>query len=273
MQYRLFTLLALALISAFPVRAQDTGLDRLTLRDETFGWEAVGRLDFGASGFCTGTLIATDLVLTAAHCLYDRQSGRPEDIGRIMFRAGFRDGQAVAEKAALRAVAHRGYDPAEPAGAHSIRHDLAIVQLADPIPAALAAPFSVQSLGGSNSVSVVSYARGRQDALSWQRGCRVLGRQDGLLAFTCDVDFGSSGAPVFDISQGRARIVSVISAGSRYDAGTIAFGMELPALLADLKSALRSGRGVLSAAKPEPGIRRIGAGDGARVGGARFVTP
>ncbi|MFY8194492.1 MAG: trypsin-like serine peptidase, partial [Novosphingobium sp.] len=105
------------------------------------------------AGFCTGTLIATDLVLTAAHCLFDRQTGQPEDIGRIRFRAGLRDGEAVAEVAAVRAVAHRGYDPRERTGEHSIRHDLALVQLAAPIPAAVAAPFAVRRPGNPDKVS------------------------------------------------------------------------------------------------------------------------
>lgn len=99
------------------------------------------------------------------------------------------------------------------------------------------------------------------------------GRQNGLLAFNCGVDFGSSGAPVFGPTQGRARIVSIISAGTRDKTGTVAFGMDLPVLLADLKAALRSGQGVLTAAKAQPRIRRIGPCDGARDIGARFVTP
>jgi hypothetical protein len=49
--------------------------------------------------------------------------------------------------------------------------------------------------------------------------------------------------------------------------------MDLPVLLADLKAALRSGQGVLTAAKAEPRIRRIVQCDGARDIGARFVTP
>ena len=253
----------------------NSGLDRLTRRDETFGWEAVGRLDIGDHGFCTGTLIATDLVLTAAHCLFDHATGAPEDISTITFRAGLSDGTSVAEAHALRAVAHAGYDPHEQTGQNSIRHDLALVQLATQIPSAVAAPFVVQGPGNVQQVSVVSYAQGREEALSWQRACAVVGHRDGLLAFDCDVDFGSSGAPVFDRSEGRARIVSIISAGHKDAEGTLAYGMELPGLLADLKAALRSGHGVFEVAqKALPTIRRIGQGStDSRDISARFVKP
>jgi protease YdgD len=199
-------------------------------------------------------------VLTAAHCLFDRQTGAPEDIGQIRFRAGLREGEAVAEAAAVRAVAH------------SIRLDLALAQLAEPVPAAVAAPFAVRTPGNSDKVSVLSYAQGRRGAvlaaqvhgagaaerpagLQLRRGLRVIGRP-GLWPYA-----------------GRARIVSIISAGTRDKTGTVAFGMDLPVLLADLKAALRSGQGVLTAAKAEPRIRRIGPCDGARDIGARFVTP
>ena len=48
-------------------------------------------------------------------------------------------------------------------------HDVALVQLDSAIPAATAAPFRVDRLPGPNrAVSVVSYARGRAEALSWQ---------------------------------------------------------------------------------------------------------
>ena len=211
-------------------------------------------------------------MLTAAHCLFDRQKGAPEDIGQIRFRAGLREGEAVAEAAAVRAVAHRGYDPRERTGKHSIRLDLALPQLAEPVPAAVAAPFAVRTPGNSDKVSVLSYAQGRRGAvlaaqvhgagaaerpagLHLRRGLRVIGRP-GLWPYA-----------------GRARIVSIISAGTRDKTGTIAFGMDLPVLLADLKAALRSGQGVLTAAMAEPRIRRIGPCDGARDIGARVVTP
>ncbi len=244
--------LSLGLLALSGPALADTGLDRLTRRDEVFGWEAVGRLDFGTSGFCTGTLIATDMVLTAAHCLYDRARGALQPVETIRFRAGLQDGAVVAEQPALRAVMHPAYQPDAPMSEFSVRHDVALVQLAQPIPAAVAAPFVVRQPGSGESVSVVSYAQGREDALSWQRACRVLGKKDGLLAFNCDVDFGSSGAPVFDLSGGRGRIVSIISAGRKEGGGTVAFGMELPGLIEDLKAALRAGLGVMAAEAADP---------------------
>lgn len=247
-----------------PLRAQDmqSGLKRLTLRGDLLGWEGVGRIDLGRGGYCTGTLIAPDLVLTAAHCLVDAQAG-VRDLAGLTFRAGLRDGAAVAERAARRIVLLPEYDPTEADPRRRYRHDVALIELAEPIPAFVAAPFQVATAGrGLREVSVVSFAQGRSDAPSWQRDCSILGREPGLLAFDCDVYFGSSGAPVFDRSGQRARIVSIVSSGRREDGGTIAFGMDLDAPVAQLKRGLRTGKGVVAAT---PGR--------ATAPGARFVRP
>ncbi len=273
---RLGTVLALWLAVTTPVQAQDnSGLDELSRRDEIFGWEAVGRIDVENGGFCTGALIATDLVLTAGHCVFG-PDGTPIDAARMTFRAGLTGDKAIAEVRVARTVAHPAFVAAGPIDADFVRHDVALLQLETPILAAVAAPFSVENPGSRGSVSVVSYAEGREDVLSWQKVCKVLGKQQGLIMVDCDVTFGASGAPVLDRSFGRARIVSIISGGYR-DANnaTVAFGMELPKVVAELQTLLRQGKVLSQSANiaARPAIRRISAGETKRDIGARFVKP
>ena len=89
--------LAALVLLAGPAAAQDNSrLEELTTRDDLRGFEPVGRVDIDNGGFCTGALIAADLVLTAAHCVLD-PDGSPVDAGRITFRAGFSRGSSLAE--------------------------------------------------------------------------------------------------------------------------------------------------------------------------------
>jgi protease YdgD len=274
--------LVLSLASPAAAQTGNTGLAALDRRDQVLGWEAVGRVDIASNGFCTGTLIATNLVLTAAHCLFDSVTAKPVDPRQITFRAGLRGEKVIASGQVIRAVAHPGYTPGEASNAKNVRHDLALLELVQPIPAAQAAPFAVRPAGKLDKVSVVSYARGREDTLSWQRVCTVNAQSQGLIQFDCDVTFGSSGAPVFDLSGNRAQIVSIVSSGHREGNTVSAFGMELPSLLADLKSALNSGKGVMIAQgdAPRAQIRRITVGgsasksaDQGRNTSAKFLRP
>jgi protease YdgD len=266
---------ALILVLGLPAAAQEnSGLDRLDTREDLRGWEAVGRVDIAEGGFCTGTLIAADLVLTAAHCVIE-PGGAPIDAARITFRAGFADGVAIAERPVQRTVAAEGFSGREPAPVEEMLSDVALLQLARPIPSGLISPFVVDLPGAGDEVSVVSYAQGREEALSWQRVCRVLGQQDGFIAVDCDVTYGSSGAPVLDRSGYRARIVSIISSGYRENGQTVAFGMQLPALVDQLKARLRAGRVTSEAPtsdKPSGG-KRISVGGGNSDTGARFIKP
>lgn len=275
--------LALLLLLAGAAAAQEkSGLDELTTRDDLRGFEPVGRIDIEDGGFCTGALIAADVVLTAGHCVLE-SDGTPVDAARITFRAGFAYGSALAESAVARTIVDSGYRNIDPTPIDMLRRDVALLELAQPIPSAVISPFVVAQPGTGDAVSVVSYAQGREEALSWQRVCKVVGRQDWLIAVDCDVTFGASGAPVLDRSGYRARIVSMISAGGEYDGRPVAFGMELPAQVDALKAALRRGEATSAAQSaatvPTPGtalpgtpVKRITSGNGA-AGGAKFLSP
>lgn len=238
----------------------DSGLQRLTLRNEQLGLEAVGRVELGQGSFCSGVLITPSQVLTAGHCLF-KADGTVRDLSGFQFRAGLRDGQAVAQASVRRAVAHPKYDRLDTDRARAIRYDVALLELAEPIPAGTAAPFVVDRLSANKkTVSVVSYAAGRAEAASWQRDCALLARHTGVMVFSCVADFGASGAPVFAKIAGRYRVVSIISSGTQTEDETLVFGMELPEVLDDLRAGLRRGSGVLTLTRGPQEAQVFGAG-------------
>lgn len=259
-------LLALGLMAS-ATTAQTTNLRKLDTENDARVWQAVGRLDTRGSGYCTGTLIAPDLVLTAAHCVYDRQ-GQLHSPENMKFQAGLTNGKPAAQRVVAQIEAHAGYIPNTPLTLDTVRHDVALVRLAEPIPTHELDPFVVFSGKLSNGpVSVVSYGRGRSNALSRQNQCQVLGQRDAVIAVDCDVTFGSSGAPVFTHLNGRGQIASVISGGGVFDGEQVAFGMTLPQVVSDLKRQMRA-----NAPRPKAKVRRLGVGSNKASTGAKFVT-
>ena len=260
------------LLTSSALVAQDARLTRLDTGDQTRGWEAVGRLDIDGRGFCTGALIAPDLVLTAEHCLFDRTTGQRIDHSKIEFRAVWRNGRAEAYRWVRRAVIDPDYTFDEAVVSTRVRNDVALLELQQPIRTTSVVPFDTDSRPRTGDrVGVVSYAYDRADAPSLQEMCGVMGQQEGVLIMSCSVDFGSSGAPIFSFGSEGVRIVSVVSAKAEVRGTKVALGTQLQEPLDRLKAQLAAGDGVFLHASPDS--NRVTPGGVQRDTGAKFVRP
>ena len=260
--------LALGLIASLAV-ADDTGLTSLQTGDAVRGWEAVGRIDFANDSFCTGTLIDTATVITAAHCLYDDAGGiYPASV--IEFRAGLRNGRPEATRGVSRAAIHPRYDRNERDPAVQVRYDIAVLRLSQPIRTSTIEPMTfARSATNNPTVGLVSYAEDRAEAPSLQERCTVLAVERGVIITSCSVNFGASGAPIFRLDGGRPYLVSVVSAMADIEGRPVSMGADLMAPMDEVLALLSAPTGIDTG---NPGARMIRPGDRGDTG-ALFVRP
>ena len=223
---RVFAIAALALLAG-EVAAQDRrnldpigGDDRVITSDPRF--RAVGRLNVAGRGFCTATLIAPALVLTAAHCVFDSRTGDPVAPEDLHFVAGFRKGRYVAHRRGRAVSVHDGFVPGERT-LRAMGHDIALVVLGDPVDGRMVRPIpldkTTESLRFTVPLTVVSYARDRAYLPSVERGCVVRAVEGRLLHTDCDTNFGGSGAPALTERDGTLTVLGLVSGVARVGAG------------------------------------------------------
>jgi V8-like Glu-specific endopeptidase len=232
--------LALALSFAAAPKSTPVNAESGTWRDveNIAGWEAVGRLSISGETMCTGALVAPNLVLTAAHCLYNPTTGRRVRANRITFQAGLAGGKVKAERRVASAKAHPQYRH-KPGGTAQVGHDLALLTLDRPIGSQEVAPLAFEGRPEKGDIlSVVAYTVGNRQDPRMAYPCQVLARKQETLVLNCEVDFGASGAPVFALQGGqRPYLVSVISAKAEMAGRDVSVGTSLdPSVLQILAS-------------------------------------
>ncbi len=233
MRYTLISMLIIVavFIADQPTSSQDLhpGIigkdDRVLLDEQGPPWDAVGQVN--VSGYrmarrCTGTLVAPNLVATAAHCVMDPWSKKPYPLHDIHFLAGVRRAESKGHATAQCLHFPKDYQfippekilptlPAQKVPLRSFLTDVVVVVLDTKLtvdPAPLAEGLSPQR--GLRLVHV-AYAADRRFMPSAHFDCHLLSSDTRPFWFNdCDTHPASSGGPLFITTDGTHRMAAIM---------------------------------------------------------------
>lgn len=196
-----------------------TSFHRNAVDSTEYPWKTVGRVNIGGLTHCTGSLVADNIVLTAAHCLYSKRLRSMVPTSSVHFLAGYAHGEHVAHSRVLAYETGPGFDGINGANTDNMPHDWALLILADPLGATLGyiplhdafQSSEARGANGANGRAVLStsqiatagYPRDRAHILSLEQDCRIVNAFNGgaVLVTSCISLQGDSGGPILQPSD------------------------------------------------------------------------
>ncbi|MGE5517768.1 MAG: trypsin-like serine peptidase [Bacteroidota bacterium] len=218
-------LLAAILLVAAPAQAADTsqrlsrelhgikgGDDRLAVEAGQYPWSAMGRLNNGLGGHCSGVLIGPRLLATAAHCLWNPRTRAAIPVTSLTFVAGYDRGNYLKASKVTRMHAAPGWNLATNnagAGLAGRADDWALLELEEPLGDAVGwvAPGADPQPG--QSVTAAGYGKDKAHVPTAHLGCSVLERRGALAINDCDAVQGDSGGPMLVWQGGQPQLAAL----------------------------------------------------------------
>ena len=181
--------------------------DRITMPSNEFPWSAVGRINNGTGGHCSGVMIGPSLAISAAHCLYNNKQQAFFPPNKIHFVAGNQERNYIAHSIADSYIISKKYRVSTSENIENAKHDWALILLQDEIgyqsgwfglsnfsTIDMATPSETQS-----PFLQAGYSKDRGRELTVHIGCALIAASTdrALIFHQCDAINGDSGGPIF----------------------------------------------------------------------------
>lgn len=215
-------------------------------------WQSIGRVNIGGRAHCSGTLVAEDVVLTAAHCVYSTRDQKMVVPGIVHFVAGYSKGEYLGHSKVKSYIVGDGYRGEEGASRSNLAHDWALLSLEKPLgetlgfltvptgwfdqPEATALPRPMpdskpRNLEITADITTAGYPGDRKHVLSLEEDCNIITTANsGRILFTsCIALRGDSGGPILQKTDDDWNIIGVQT--SALKAGNKISGVGISALV------------------------------------------
>lgn len=214
--------------------------DRIRVDIAQFPWKTIGRLNKDGN-FCTGVLIGRDRIITAAHCFWNKRTGRWSKARYFHFVTGYEKGKYTAAAKGVSFVTAFPVLPNLNKVPLRREDDWAILKLDKPlgekfgyikISEKAGAQFLKQAKGSGEFLQA-GYSRDYAHVLTVHKNCNMTsfsllrGSKEPVYIHQCDATQGDSGSPIFYKDKGKYSLAAIHSATGQSSDGTV-IGIAVP---------------------------------------------